>query len=71
MRLRAEKLLSASQDPIGEVTPMSIGQLSHIGEDGAVAIAHRQRSKGVLWAWRCILRVGNPHVGRQEHPILL
>ena len=47
--------------------------LSHIGRDAAVAVAHRQCRKEVLWALSCILRVGNPHVGLswQEHSILL
>ena len=54
MRLRAEKFLSASQDQIGEVT-LNEYELSHIGEDVAVAVAHRQHRNEVLWAWSCIL----------------
>ena len=47
--------------------------VSHIGEDVAVTVAHRQRRKEVFWAWNCILKVGNPRVGLcwQEHPFAI
>ena len=35
-------------------------QLSRTGEN--VAVAHLQHRKEVLWAWSCILRIGNPRI---------
>ena len=37
-------------------------QLSHIREN--IAVTHRQHHKEVFWVWSCILRVENPHAGR-------